>query len=71
MTTNLSGFNRGYSTFFNNEKLLFCFIKLCKCAQKYKKNFVFFNVRGDAPLSRTSKNKACTAQRISHYIFEL
>ena len=30
--------NKGFSIFFNDEKLLFCFIKLCKCAHKYKKN---------------------------------
>ena len=37
-----SGFNRGFSIFFNIDKLLLCFIKLCKCAHKYKKNIIFF-----------------------------
>ena len=46
----LRGFNRGFSIFYNIEKLLFCFIKLCKCAHQYK-FFIFFlkNVRGNAP----------------------
>ena len=30
----LRGFNREFSIFFNIEKLLFCFIKLYKCAHK-------------------------------------
>ena len=38
----LRGFNRGFSIFFNIEKLLFCFTKLCKCAHKK-------NVSGYAP----------------------
>ena len=69
----LRGFNREFSIFFNIEKILFCFIKLCKCAHKCQKIFIFCGkmLGGDAPLHRTSKSMACAAQRISHFLFEL
>ena len=35
------GCNRGFSIFFNIEKLLLYFIKLSKCAHKYKNIFFF------------------------------
>ena len=49
--TALRGCTRGFPIFFNTENLLFWFIKLCKCAHKYKINIIIFlkNVRGDAP----------------------
>ena len=37
MKSYLRWFKRGFSIFFNIEKLLFCFIKLCKCDHKNKK----------------------------------
>ena len=55
----LGEFNSRFSIFFNIEKIIcFCFIKLCKCVQKY--NFLLKNVRGggDAHPHGTSKNMA-------------
>ena len=65
----LRGFNRGFSMFFNIDKLLFCFIKLYKCAHKYKKCIIiiFKYVKGDAlPPERP---KIWHARRRGYFIF--
>ena len=70
------GVNMGFSIFFNIEKLLFCFIKLCKCVQLYikitLKNVVFFKkMLGWMSSPLDVQNMARAEQRISHFLLEL